>query len=275
MPEVTRLDWIARLGFFARAVVYMLLGYIALTTASKADEGQRAVFDHLRELPGGTAWLLLIGVGLLAYGLFRLATAFLDLDHEGDGWKGIAKRAGKLFSGIAHILLGYTAFQFISRVKDATSGGGKSEEAARTLLDLPLGSLLLGMVGVYFLITAAAQAMKAYKATFMEEVQAGAPDFTRTVGRLGHAARALVFAVIGFSFIKAAWFDEENRTREIGGALADLQDQGALYTMVAIGLILFGVFSLILARYAIVPKIDMAEAARSGSAGLQGGAAQR
>jgi hypothetical protein len=76
MPQVTRLDWIARLGYFARAVVYMMLGYIALSTASKAADGQSAVFDRLRELPGGTAWLLLIGVGLLAYGLFRLATAF-------------------------------------------------------------------------------------------------------------------------------------------------------------------------------------------------------
>jgi hypothetical protein len=273
MPQVTRLDWIARLGYFARAVVYMMLGYIALSTASKAADGQSAVFDRLRELPGGTAWLLLIGVGLLAYGLFRLATAFLDLDHEGGKWKGIAKRGGKLFSGIAHILLAYTAFQFISQVKQSGGGDQKSHEAAGTLLDLPLGSLLLGMVGVYFLITAGSQAMKAYKASFMEEVQAGAPDFTRTVGRLGHAARAAVFAVIGFSFIQAAWFDDENKARAIGGALASLRDQGTLYTLVAVGLILFGVFSLILARYAIVPKIDLAHAGRSRAAGMRGSTA--
>ena len=39
--------------------------------------------------------------------------------------------------------------------------------------------------------------------------------------------------------------------------------------LVAIGLILFGVFSLILARYRIVPAIDIAGAAKDGARAAQ------
>ena len=45
--------------------------------------------------------------------------------------------------------------------------------------------------------------------------------------------------------------------------MASLQDYSLLYTAVALGLILFGVFSLLLARYRIVPAIDVAQAAKA------------
>ena len=47
----------------------------------------------------------------------------------------------------------------------------------------------------------------------------------------------------------------------MGDAVASLSETGGLYTFVAIGLILFGVFSLIQARYRIVPAVDVAGAA--------------
>lgn len=262
MAQVARLDWIARLGFFARAIVYILLGYIALNTASRADEGQSAVFEMLRGMPGGSALLIVTAVGLFAYGIFRLFCAFLDLDGKGSDWKGIAQRAGQFVSAVAHMLLGYTAWKFTSQLNPSGGGDQKSQQAAQTLIDLPLGPLLLGLVGVYFLITAGSQAMKAWKASFMHEIAADAPPFTRTLGQIGHAARAAVFVVIGWSLIKAAWFQQEERAHAIGGALASLRENNVVYMAVAAGLLIFGLFSLVLARYRIVPDVDVGAVAK-------------
>jgi hypothetical protein len=264
MPNVTRLDWLAKLGFFARAIVYILLGYIALNTRSKADEGQNAVFEMLRDMPAGTALLIVTAVGLFAYGVFRLFSAFLDLDGKGNEWKGLAERAGQFFSGMAHILLGYTAYTYTEQLGHSGGGDSRSQQAAQTILDLPLGSFLLGVIGLYFFATAASQAIKAVKASFMREIEPQAPSFTCTLGRIGHAARAVVFAAIGWSIIKAAWFEDESQARAIGGALASLRQNDALYLAVAFGLMVFGLFSLILARYRIVPEVDVADAARAG-----------
>lgn len=263
MADVARLDWIARLGFFARAVVYILLGWIALNTRSKADEGQNAVFEMLRDMPAGTALLVIVAVGLCAYGLFRLFSAFLDLDREGQDWKGIGKRFAQFFSGVAHILLGYTAYTYTSDLQQSQGGDDRSRQAAQTILDLPLGPVLLGVIGLYFLITAGSQAFKAVKASFMDEIAPDAPHATRILGRIGHAARAVVFAIIGWSLINAAWFEEGHRAHAIGGALTTLRQSDTLYVLVAAGLILFGLFSLILARYRILPRIDVRDAARA------------
>ena len=262
MRDMARLDWIAKLGFLARAVVYVMLGYIALSTRAKADEGQSAVFDALGAMPGGTLILVLTAIGLLAYGVFRLTTAFLDLDHKGDDAKGLAQRMGQFFSGGAHILLGYTAYQYVSQVKQPSKDSGASQEAAQTILDLPLGSALLALVGFYMLVTAGSQAWKAYKASFMNEIDPAAPAITCTLGRIGHAARAVVFAIVGWSMIQAALSGNEGEAKAIGGAIASLRDNDTLYILVAAGLLLFGLFTLILARYRIVPKVDIVAAAK-------------
>ena len=39
-------------------------------------------------------------------------------------------------------------------------------------------------------------------------------------------------------------------------AIVTLRDKGVLYTLVAIGLLLFGVFSLIMARYRVIPDFE-------------------
>jgi Domain of Unknown Function (DUF1206) len=267
MADVTRLDWIAKLGFLARAIVYILLGYIALNISSKAGEGQNAVFDMLREMPGGRALLIVTAAGLVAYGIFRLFSAFLDLDGKGGDWKGLAQRAGQFISAITHMLLGYTAYTYISRLKQSAGGDEKTQEAARTILDLPMGTLLLGLIGLYLLGNAASQAVSAVKASFMRQIDPAAPQVTRLLGRIGFAARAALFAVIGWSLIQAAWFESQARARALGGALESLRGNEVLYAAVAGGLLIFGLFSLVLARYRIVPRIDVADTVKQAAQG--------
>ena len=257
--DATRLDRVAKAGFLARAIVYILLGWIALQARHRADEGQNAVFDALRDSPGGSILIIATAIGLFAYGLYRLATAFFDLDRKGRDMQGLGKRMGALISGIAHSLLGYTALQFLSDLKKSSPTDERSHEAAQGLMNLPLGGLLVAAVGGYFVLIAWSQAKKAWTASFMEEIAADAPSFTCTLGRVGHFARAMVFLVIGWSFIRSAWLEDEDKAFAIGGALASLRESGWLYLIVAGGLLMFGLFSLILARYRIVPRIDIVQ----------------
>lgn len=262
LRKLTRLDRIARAGFLARAIVYVLLGWIVLQARQRADEGQNAVFDALRDMPAGWALIIITAIGLFAYGLYRLATALLDLDHKGHSFKGLAKRAGALISGLTHSLLGYTALLFLSDLKKSQPTDKRSHEAARELLDLPLGSFWVIMVGLYFALLGVSQARRAWTASFMDEIAADAPPITCTLGRLGHFARAIVFAVIAWSFVRSGWLEDEDKAFAIGGALASLRNHSVLYLIVASGLIVFGLFSLILARYRIVPPLDMVQVAK-------------
>lgn len=247
-----KFGWMVRLGYAARGLVYILLGYIALSTAGDAAGGGEAVFDLLQEVPLGTALLWVMALGLLAYAAFKFLAAIADIENRGTDTVGAMKRIGDLGSGVAHTFLAYAAYQFAAGTQQSAGG---SQERAGTVLSYDLGGIVIGLIGLGFLIGAAMQARTAVTAHFMHRVSPRAPTGIELVGRLGHAARAVVFAIIGWSLMRSAWFSSESQVKGLGEAIMSLRGTGTLYTLVAIGLLLFGVFSLVVARYRIIPDI--------------------
>ena len=246
--------WLVRLGFAARGLVYLLIGFLALT-ASRGDTGPEGAFDLLQGAPLGAPILYLAALGLAGYALFRLCSLLLDIENHGSSGKGIAHRIGHGASGVAHLALAWTAFQFAQGDKQA-AGGGEAEGAASTLLSYSFGSLALGLVGLGFLAAAVFQANSALSAGFTREIASDAPAIVKPLGRIGYAARAVVFLIIGWSLVRSAWFGDTGEVKSLGEAVGSLAGSGTLYTLVAAGLLLFGLFSLMLARYRIIPDID-------------------
>ena len=265
MARVTRLDWIAKAGFAARGIVYILFGWIALSTRHKAEDGQKAVFDTLQDMPLGDLLLTAIAIGLVAYGVFRLASGLLDIEGKGSDPKGLAGRAAQLGSGLFYLALAYTATQFLGGGKPQgnVSGSGSSQQAAKTLLDLNLGAVGLWLVAAGFVAAAGLQVRKAWKGSHMKQCAGDTPPFAKTLGQIGLVTRGLVFLAIAYSFVRVADTEDPQQAKAAGAAIASLQGHPALYTAVALGLILFGVFSLILAKYRVVPAIDVKDAAEA------------
>lgn len=245
MNRVARFETFARLGFLARGTVYMLLGYLALTTAG--GEGATSVLQAIEDMPAGAVLLAAMAVGLVGYGLFRLATAALDLENAGRGAKGVANRIGQAASGLAHLVLAWIAVSLA--MGDGGGGGGGGEgEAARTAMTYPGGEALVLAVGIGFVLGGIEQLIRAWTSKFMRHLKAGAPRQVEWLGRAGYAARGVVFLILGWQILKAATGDRAGRLG-FEPALAALGEIGWAYTLVALGLILFGLFSLALAIY--------------------------
>ena len=258
-----KFSWLARLGFAARGIVYILIGYLFLTGDARraGDGGPESAFAWLHDAPGGTVLLYLTAIGLFGYGLFRLASAVFNIENQTSDAKGAARRLGHGASGVFHVVLAWTALKFAS--SGASSGNG-SQEAAGTLLSVSFGPVLLGLAGLAFFVAAAEQAKNAWQATFLREVSRGAPGFLLPLGRAGYAARAVIFVLIGWSLIKAAWLESSSQVMTLGEAIGSLSDDGVIFRLIALGVLLFGVFSLFLARYRVIP--DMRRPALRGMA---------
>lgn len=250
-----KFSWLVRLGYAARGVTYILLGWLALGTRAEAGEGNQGVFAHLQEMPLGTPILYLMAIGLTAYVLFKFAAAVGDVENRGSDTKGIVKRIGDAASGVAYTILAFAALQFASGSKQS-AGGGESQQTASSILDWTLGGLLIGAVGLGFLVGALMQAKEAATGHFMHRVSPRAPNGIEAVGRAGHAARAVVFGIIGWSLVQSAWFNSSSEVKGLGEALVSLRESGTVYTLVAVGLMLFGAFSLVVSRYRIIPHLD-------------------
>ena len=248
-----KFSWLVRVGYFSRAILYTVVGLIALTSAGRIAEGTAGIFKAIEEFPAGTVILWIMMVGLFGYALFRFCSPLFDIENEGSDTKGWGKRIGHTGSAIGHLALAYSAFRFAT---DSGSGGGGAQEAAAGVLGVEFGGIVIGLLGVTFFIAAFNQGKKGVTGSFMNRISPQAPDFTRMIGGAGYLARAVVFGVIGWSLVRAGFFSQgSDQVKTIGDAVASLADDGIVFTLVAIGLLLFGLFSFILARYRIIPDL--------------------
>ena len=107
------------------------------------------------------------------------------------------------------------------------------------------------------------QVRKAIKGSHMKQTAPDTPAYAKTLGQIGLITRGFVFAVIAYSFVKVAETNDPGQAKAAGAAIASLHGSSpTLYALIAAGLIVFGVFSLILAKYRVVPAIDVAGAAK-------------
>jgi hypothetical protein len=252
-PE--KFSWWVRFGYGGRGVVYLLLGWLALGTRAKVDAGNQAVFDMLQRMPFGRIILGVLVAGLLGYVAFKLLCLVCDIEHHGADLKGWRHRVANLGGIIGYSIVAYSALRFALGLKHSV-GESQTQATVHTALDWSLGKVAIGVVGIGFVIAAGAQVRQAATGHFMHRVSGQAPGWVEWLGRAGFAARAIVFAIVGWSLMRAAWWHHSNEAKGLGEALVSLRSSGALYAVVVVGLMMFGAFSLIVARYLIVPRVE-------------------
>lgn len=245
MPSVPSLEMLTRIGFAARGIMYVTIGYLALQFG-RSEGGTGA----LRYLANGSGKLLLavMALGFLAYGVWRLSEALVDTEGHGADMKGIAARLGGAVSGIVHLGLAALATNLSFGQNRGGSGSGAEEGAAATL-SLPGGMILLMLVGLVLIGTGIWQILKAVRADFLRPLDGAASKqaWVLWLGRTGYAARGIVFVITGWFALQAGMSSDASDAGGMEQALGALT--GELLAAVALGLLLFGLFSFVEARY--------------------------
>lgn len=262
MDASARLTTLTRLGFAARGLLYLVIAYLIIRTGQAEDPS--GALTWLGQ-GGGRLLLIVMAAGLIGYGLWRLADAAFNVEHHEDGKKGLAQRLGAGASGIVHLFLAWQAIRLI-RGAAQSSGGNGAQEGAQTALGLPGGTVMLLLAGLVLLGVGAFQLVKAAKASFCDHLDPSVAHepWVKWAGRLGYAARGVVFLISGYFLLQAGLQSQASEAGGMEQALAWLTSPWDL--IVGIGLAAFGIYSLIEARYRVlhdVPVEGMARQARS------------
>jgi hypothetical protein len=263
---------LARAGFAARGITYGIVGGLALMAAFGSGGGTTGQTGALESLTGsgwGKAVLAFLAIGLFGYGLWRLVSAAFDLENEGSDGKAIAKRIAHAASGLTHFALALYAAALAFGAGGGGASGGSGDGAqsmTAKLMAQPFGVWLVGIAGVIGLIVAGFQIKKALNEEYRKHIRlpekSGLSD---KAVKFGIVARAVVFGIIGAFLIYAAFTTNPDNAKGVGGALSWLQQQpyGAiLLGAIAIGLLGFAFYSLLQARYRVIP--DPEQGAKNG-----------
>jgi hypothetical protein len=248
-------EFLSRAGFVARALVYGIIAVLAFEVAvghGGKITNQQGALRTVEQHSFGHLLLTLIAIGLGGYALWRLFRAILGRGPEGAD-RGI-ERLGAFGSGIVYAVLCAVAVQILTG--PGTSGGG-AKKTAGDVFSWPAGRWLVGLAGVVLAGVAIYQFARGVRHKFLKDskTQQMAPTFKRwftIFGTIGHVARAVVFGLVAVFLLKAAYDYKANEAIGLDGALGKLYNASGgpvLLGVVALGLIAFGCFSLVEARY--------------------------
>lgn len=247
------LEFLARGGFAASGLVHLLLGYLAIRVATQHEEqtDQAGALAQLAALPAGAFILWATAIGLAALALWMLIEAVLGVGSASKKrWVRSIKPAAK---GIAYLALAWTA---VTTALGTTSQGNGSTQASASVLALPGGPFLLGIIGLIAIGVGGYLVVKGVRTKFRDDITIPSGTAGRTVtylGILGYVAKGIAIVVVGVLFMIAAVKLDPNEGSGLDGALKALLGLPFgqwILIAVGIGLICYGVYSFARARFA-------------------------
>lgn len=255
----------ARAGLVGKGALYAVLGLLAANVAVRGggeQASQSGAIDAVADQPFGAVLVGALAVGLTAYALWRLSQVVTGPGTSSD-LPGPLLRAAFLLRGLGYGALAVLAWRTL--VRGGGSGGGSQErEWTARILELRFGVWLVVAIGVGIALVGLYQAKTAAGRDFLEVVDTVAMSrrerrWFERAGIAGHLARAVTYLLVGGFLVRAALRFGPDEGVGLGGALAELAAAPlgtAMLLVVAAGLVLYGAFCVVLARYARVRDVS-------------------
>jgi len=257
LPETKKwVEHFARFGYATKGAIYIFIGVLTAMAAFNQGgqtTGRKGAFLEIAQQPFGQVLLSLVGIGFVGYGVWRFIQSIRDAENQGDDPKGLIIRTGYILSGLLYFYFAYYAYQLVS----ASSGNnGGSKFLVAKMLQWSIGEWLVGLLALIVLAKGIYQVHKVTSGKYNKDVRDSQmreeiKKTYRSLGQFGLIARALIFGIISFFLVKAAMTSDAAQAKGTSGVFSFISSTGGplLMGIVAIGLIGFGIFEFVKARY--------------------------
>lgn len=249
-------EYVARIGYVMAGLVHAMIGWICLrlglsgNTEESADQsGALAAFA---DAPAGAALLIIGGVAMAA----------LALTHILDIFYGSASRADKKASAIAKAIgkagaysaLAFTALRF--GTGSHSDSGDSAESATAPFLSNTPGRILIVVVGLVIVVIGIYHVYKGITRKFRQDLNPAGDHKVSTAidrtGLVGYVAKGIALAGVGVMVMWAAISSDPEKARGFDAAFKEvltLPAGGIILAAVGVGFIVYGVYSVLRAKY--------------------------
>ena len=238
---------LARFGMAAKGTVYSLIGVLtALAAFGKGGQttGSKGALQYVASLSYGKIMLVILGIGLLGYVFWRMYQSFANPKNLSDDFKGYAKRVAYFISGMVYGFLAIYAFKIaIGKAGGSDSSGFMSGSDTIAII-----------VGFGIAIKAIYDFYRAHSGKFREEVEE--MEMSRdeqkvliNAGMFGHTARGLVLGLMAFLTLKSGFGSGSINTQTDAFSYIQNEYGSIVLGVIAIGLVAYGVYMFIQAKY--------------------------
>lgn len=262
--EISRSPWtqkLAQFGFYSKGFLFILIGVLAILVALGYQSGKLAdptgALATVAQSTFGKVLLVIFTAGALGHGIWNILRGVADIDNAGGKTAGIIKRVISGGLGIFYFGLAWSAWSIVLAARISTENGEAQKTLAAILLALPLGAVLLFLIGLSVMGAGVHECYIGFSGKFRDnykEYKLGkiSSVIITILGVLSFTARALILLVMGYFFTTAAFALDPNEAVGIDGALLTLAQTyygKLLLFATAAGLLCHGILSLYEAKY--------------------------
>jgi Domain of Unknown Function (DUF1206) len=252
------LGWLARAGFAARGVLYVIIGCLAVEIAfghSSSQADSAGAVRLVASTPVGLVALWLLAAGFAGLALWRLSEAAYG--GPGPGEQNAGSRLAALGKTVVYGVLAFTIVKYAIGAGAPKSSNQQSTDLTASVMHHPGGQVVVVAVGFALVLGGAYVAYSSWRRDFLKQLNlAGASQRTRRIvrwlGQVGGMARGAVFAAVGVFLIIAGAKSQPDQAKGIDSALRAFAQTPLgpwLLVVVALGLVTFGLFSCCEARW--------------------------
>jgi uncharacterized membrane protein len=241
---------LGRVGFVARGIVYLIIGWITLLIAfqRKSLEADRTgALELIASKPLGSVllWFLVVGFGGMA--LWRLSQAA----YPPPGKRGAGSRAASLFRVVLYAIACVSTLSFVLTHHASGSTNQASQDFTARTMTHSGGQVLVALVGVALIIGGLALVWRGVKRSFaknlkLSSMSAAKRRWVLRLGTIGNIARGVVFAAVGGFMLDAAVTFDPARAKGVDATLRSFAAASygpVLLVLMAFGLAAFGLYS--------------------------------
>jgi hypothetical protein len=262
--EIVRQPFVKRLaefGFYTKGFLFIVIGILAILVALGDSGGHLAdptgALTIIAQFTFGKILLIIFIVGAFGHGAWNILRGAADVDNAGKKWQGIVKRCIAIGVGLFYFFLAWTAWSIVVSVGVEVQNGTVQKTLTALILAFPLGSVIVFLIGLIVIGAGVSECYRGVTGKFQEdfrlrELQGGKRRVVTVLGSLSFTARAVIFGLMGYFFMRAAIESNPNTAMGIDGALRILGQSyyGKIFLFIAAtGVISHGVLSLYEARY--------------------------
>ncbi|CAN5680202.1 DUF1206 domain-containing protein [soil metagenome] len=251
------LELLARLGYVCKAVIFAVAGSLAIAAATRRGGRVTDTSGALRVIlvqPYGRALLLVLGIGLCGYAVWRVLDAVRDPDHHGTDFKGITTRIGHLVRALIYGGLGLESFRLFRGL--GGSNGREVQMWTARIMDVPLGWLIVALLGAIILVHGVSEVIASFKGGYsrtldISPIPARWRTTAKAISRFGIGARGAIIAVLGFFLVRAAFQQDAREAHDQRGSMLELANAAGgrwMLLFIGAGLLAYAVDQAIHAR---------------------------
>ena len=245
----------ARAGFIARGICYIVVGIIGVMLAlgiARHEPERAGALEAIASKPLGYLLLWILVIGFAGLAVWRLAQAAAAGAHESS-----RHRLGALASGIGYAIIFFSTLMFVVHGRAPASSDTTARDLTARVLSVSGGRVILVLIGLAIVAVGVITTLRGLRIEFTEDLRMGwmkrsTQDMVVWLGRIGYVARGVVVIGIGIAALVAAASYNPANSKGVDGVLREFAQTlfgPWLLILVALGLIAFGAFSFLEARW--------------------------